>query len=572
VGERKDQPEPADGLEVTPVGADPTADELLDLADLHLLHDRMSAVKAVEDAFDDRFATAELTTLQRGRRADVRGLVAANSGDDGVAEIAWTSALDLFAAAGDQLRRQATRARLGLLMCKTGRPEVGLPIATDATDYLISNAPPQRQCAVHRRMAFAYLLSGRSEEAMASLDEALAHASVSDDPHATVRLPVERAGMLAQMGRTDEAATVALAARDACRVADYRAGTAAICWILGRVAQSRGDIAAALEAYDEALVAVDVAEFEREIRRQRASMLASTPRAGEAIDDLVEEVAVATAEGEAEVGTTAKYHLAHAYINASRPLDAADVLEEIIATIEVDDPAGESVRHMLAQAYQMLDQPDQAIEQLEIVLASGASRAHLGLVGEMNEQIAQILDRLDRDRAAAARFTASSLAYQQADMVTEAVRAGRRAATSHVWARQINQAVEALDRVDRVALDLPADQPGARWERAMLYVDGARVLAQNEDLSTAIFRCAPAIGILTALGDTVAAAFAAGTYGEFLVRADRPAEAEPVLRVAFDEGNDNVSARAAQTLIQALEMLGRSDEAIEIRTRMETSE
>ena len=55
-------------------------------------------------------------------------------------------------------------------MCRTDRSEIGLPIAQDATDYLIAHGPIDRMAGAHRRMAFAFLMSGRLDDALASLD------------------------------------------------------------------------------------------------------------------------------------------------------------------------------------------------------------------------------------------------------------------------------------------------------------------------------------------------------------------------------------------------------------------
>ncbi len=548
-----------------PIPANATIDELLDLAEEHLLFDRNAEAMIVEEAFNERFVAAELTDLQRGRRADLHGLVAANDNDLGVAEVAWNSALDLFASGGDEVRRQTTRARLGMLMCRTGRSEIGLPIAQDATDFLVAHAPLDRMAGVHRRMAFVLLMSGRAEEALASLATAATSVEHSRDPLAGVKLSVERAGLLAESGQIEEAGTAAEAARMACRETGHAPGLATACWIAGRVAQSRQDLDAALEAYDEALTVVDNEPFEREIRRQRAAMLAGSDRAADAIDDLVEELATATAEGADDVAMTARYHLAMAYLNGSRPLDAADLLEEMLIGIDPDDSAGESVRHMLAQAYRALDQPDEAITQLEIIAESGARRAHPALVAEMSEQIGQLLDRLDRDALAASRFAAASVAYAQADMPLESLRTARRRALSHMWAGQLDEAAVALEAADLAALDITDPAPGIRWERVMLTVDGARILAQRGDMDAAIFRSAPTIDGFTAIGDPNAAAFAAAIHGGFLVQAGRHDQAEPILRVAIAGGDDDARHRAALSLVRALDMLGRSEEAAEVR-------
>lgn len=560
---------PADNAAAPAVPSDATIDELLDLAEDHLLFDRNAEAVAVEDAFNERFAGAELTDLQRGRRADLHGLVAANDNDLGVAEVAWNSALGLFASGGDEVRRQTTRARIGMLMCRTGRAEIGLPITQDATDYLVNHASIDRMAGVHRRMAFTYLMSGRVDDALASLEVAATLVEHSRDPLGGVKLSVERAGLLAEAGRIDEAGTAAEAARIACREFDHQSGLATACWIAGRVSQSRQDFDAALSAYDEALTAVDNKPFEREIRRQRASMLAGSGRAAEAIDDLVEELAVATADGENDVAMTARYHLAMAYLNGGRPLDAADLLEELLAGLGAEDPAAESVRHMLAQSYRALDQPDQAIEQLELVAESGARRAHPALVAEMSEQIGQLLDRLDRDALAAQRFGAASVAYAQADMPLESLRTARRCALSHMWAGQLDEATEALEKADLAALDITAGSPAIRWERTMLGIDGARILAQRGDLDAAIFRSAPMIDAFTSIGDTSAAAFAAAIHGGLLVQAGRHEQAEPVLRLAIAGGDDDARRRAAHSLARALDMLGRTEEAAEIRAAHE---
>jgi tetratricopeptide (TPR) repeat protein len=237
----------------------------------------------------------------------------------------------------------------------------------------------------------------------------------------------------------------------------------------------------------------------------------------------------------------------------------------MLVGIEPDDAAAESVRHMLAQAYRALDQPDEAIGQLEIIAESGARRAHPALVAEMSEQIGQLLDRLDRDALAAQRFAAASVAYAQADMPLESLRTARRRALSHMWAGQLDEAGTALEHADLAALDITDPAPAIRWERVMLGVDGARILAQRGDMDAAIFRSAPTIDGFTAIGDPNAAAFAAAIHGGFLVQAGRHSQAEPILRVAIAGGDDDARHRAALSLARALDMLGRADEAAEVR-------
>ena len=46
-----------------------------------------------------------------------------------------------------------------------------------------------------------------------------------------------------------------------------------------------------------------------------------------------------------------------------------------------------------------------------------------------------------------------------------------------MWAGQLDEAALALEAADLAALDITDPAPAIRWERAMLGVDGARILA-----------------------------------------------------------------------------------------------
>jgi len=68
------------------------------------------------------------------------------------------------------------------------------------------------------------------------------------------------------------------------------------------------------------------------------------------------------------------------------------------------------------------------------------------------------------------------------------------------------------------------------------------------------------------LGDVSAATYAAGVHGDMLMRAERPADAEPIFREAVAEAlEDEARARMAYGLAQALAALGRQPEADEVR-------
>jgi tetratricopeptide (TPR) repeat protein len=372
--------------------------------------------------------------------------------------------------------------------------------------------------------------------------------------------------VLGETGQIDAAYEAAERARDACRTAGFQTGLAAASWISGRANEIGGRLPAAVDAYDEALAVCDDVEMRRQLRRQRGAMLAATERASEAIDDLVACLADAEKTSDAAEAATLRHLLATAYLNGGRPLDCADVAEEAVDAFDAHDPDAEAVRHVLAQAYRALNQPDQAIEQLDLVAASGARRDCPELVGEINEQIGDVLDALDRDAAAAVRYAAASDAYRRADLVLDQVRASRRHATSLMWANRLDEAVEALADADLAALSLDADEPGSVWERAILACDGGRVIAAHGDLDGGILRMGSAVEALRSVGDHGAATFAAGIVADLLLRADRPAEVEPIITGALrDEPDDRTRRHLASMLVRALEAQRRDGEAAAVR-------
>ena len=194
-----------------------------------------------------------------------------------------------------------------------------------------------------------------------------------------------------------------------------------------------------MACYDEGLVVADDESLRRSLRRQRAILLSRTGRAAESIDDLVDEVATTVTEDEPD-SAVARHALAVAYLNADQPLDAADVAEEALAHLtDEDDPRIEIIRHVLAQAFRALHQPDNALEQLALVAESGRRRDSDALVAEMNEQMGDLLDGLDRDAEAAAKYATAAVAYVASELPLEATRSRRRTAMSLMWAGKMTR-------------------------------------------------------------------------------------------------------------------------------------
>ena len=421
-------------------------DALLDLAETWYREEHVANAEAACEAFDARYGTTELTPRQRGRRAELYGLASANNGELAIAELAWMSALDLFAAAGDEINRQITRSRIAQLMCRTDRAGFGLPIAEDATDYVITHGPIGRRASAYRRLAFCYMLGGRVEDALNTLDEAEPYAAVSDDTRTPMWLLVDRAGILGETGQIDAAHAAAEHARNACRSAGFRTGLAAASWISGRAHEIGGRLTDALAAYDEALGVCDDLEMRRQLRRQRGTLLAGTARATDAIGDLM-AVADAAAAGDLPEAPriTSRTRTSTRTATGRRRRGRRGCCR-----VRPGRPGDESVRHLLAQAYRQLGQPDQAIEQLELIAASGAHR--ISTARRRDERAdRQILDQLDRDGAAASRFAIA--AELTGKPICRWKRYGRVGATPHrTCGRPVRLGGDALHQVDLVAL------------------------------------------------------------------------------------------------------------------------
>jgi hypothetical protein len=139
-----------------------------------------------------------------------------------------------------------------------------------------------------------------------------------------------------------------------------------------------------------------------------------------------------------------------------------------------------------------------------------------------------------------------------------------------MWANRLDAASEALVDADAAALSLDADEPDNVWERAILACDGGRVMAARGDLNGGILRVGPAIEALRSVGDRSAASFAAGVFADLLLRADRPAEVEPVINTAMCDVVDDATRRhLASMLVRALEALHREGEAAAVRDAYE---
>jgi tetratricopeptide (TPR) repeat protein len=537
-------------------------DDLLELAEDHLRRGRRAESSAVYEAFDDRYAGAELTVLQRGRRADAYGVDAATRGEMAEAEAAWRSAMDLFGQAGDELRRQSTRGRVGRLMCGSGRGEQGLEWVEESVSYVLAHAGPPRWGGALYSLAVAYGDVGRIEDGLATLDRAEEHIGANLDPTLPAVICIARSQFLGVLDRMDEARESAQQALRRSRELDFSEGIAHGGFLAGLAAERLGETDAAVAAYDEAIGATDDDTLVRRIRAQRAGLLAGSSRASEVIGDLEEAVAEAVAEADDENAARARHGLAIAYLNAGRALDSAETAEEALAWFVAQQAGAEvdpsdahadhvaaeaahhvlAIRHLLAAGYNRLGQPDEAIAQLELIAAACAEDANPAGVGQMNEEIGDVLDRQDRDAAAALRYLTAAEAFRAAELPIEEFRNRRQHATSLMWADDLPAAMEALAAADQMSLSLPPDEQ-ARWERASLLYDGARILRSGGRLGEATVRAEGAAGAFRAIGLLVQSAHAEMVHAELLLSSDRPVEAEAAARRGLADLPEDVDGR-----------------------------
>lgn len=143
----------------------------------------------------------------------------------------------------------------------------------------------------------------------------------------------------------------------------------------------------------------------------------------------------------------------------------------------------------------------------------------------------------------------------------------RHAATSLLYARQPNEAVDALARADAIAATLPADDERVRWERARLDFEAAHILwelslrSDEYQPTEAAQRAARAADAALPLGSPGAAAESRLLQAQILLDV-QPSEAEAVVRQALDLLPDEADREEyLQVLELARRAAGRGDEA-----------
>ncbi|MET9344061.1 hypothetical protein [Nonomuraea sp. NPDC003804] len=475
-----------------PAGAGP--DELLDLAEDAWRRSDHDAALAAWERYDEVGGPAG------GRRTDGLGLTALMAGDVERARELWVRAAELHAQAGDEARRQVAFGRLGLLA------QDGLPLVEESYRWLSAHGDERQRVGARSRLAQAYAGAGRAGEAITLLEGAreggllalLAHLHADDgDP-----------------GRAAEAARTA---RQALRAEGDVLTLARTALFHGRLIRRHGgDLEELLGAFGEALAVAPRTEagLRAFAHASRGEVLVMVDRAAEAVEDLIEAVALFTALGDAHAAALARVDLAAAYLATDRPMEAAIAAEEALAVLDAGDPApsrtdgsgtdgsgtddGDAhdldnitgLRWTRANALRLMGEQEAALADFTALVAM---YPHPLQSARAAESAAGILDELDRDEEAAESFAVAADHYRAAGESDDQARTTRRHAMSLHWSGRSADAAEALTEARSLT--------GDPFQLAALAYDEARVLNALGRREEALRLAREAVGRFTELGD-----------------------------------------------------------------------
>ncbi|RAO02369.1 hypothetical protein [Micromonospora noduli] len=552
-----------------PVDAGP--DDLLDLAEQSWgRHDR-ATFRAALVAFDDRFGSAELSARTSAHRLALRASERGDEDDiDGAIKLN-RAAVELYREAGEEVAAQTVAGRLGVLLTRSDEEtEEGLLLVREAAEVLDRLGDARQRAAGHDRVALALLHRERWADALAALDRVPADAG--GDRHLAARIALHRGHLLEQVDRVDEAR----AAVDEARRIGRELGVGEVVTGAGLAyARLVDDPADAVAACDEALEAAP-ADAELPVRVARARALLAAGRAPDAVDDFVEAVTLCVERG-AEGDAFLRWELANAYRMVGRLAEAAEVAEEAVLGLDRLGAQAEAdrCRHLLAGVYAGLGEIDPALALLEQLASNLDGPDNLPHRAQVLEEAGGILYDADRDAAAGERFAAAAEAYRLGDLPLDELRARRRETYAWFWADDRDAALRAVEVVDGLAAKLAGQaDPPVLYELAMAAEAGARVLTGEERLDEALGRLTGVPDRLRSIEAFGEAAQVEALIGELLLRLDRPAEAEPLLRRVLG-GLPAASRQVRQTawlLARALDLLDRPAEAAALRAEHDLDE
>ena len=548
---------------------------LLDLGEELVRQDGEAGLRRILDAYDQLVdqaerEQAESEPLPAARRADLESTVLFAQGEhpDAIAA-AMTLAEQGYRQAGDEGRALRVAAGLGLLHAMRGEPDLAFEAVDADVAYQEKHGDARGRALAHSRRAMVLDAAARHDEALAEHEQALAISRAeAHDPRLDARLGLRRAETLGPLGEQDEAAAAVLAALTFYRVHGPRSRMAFAAMLHGQVLS---DPAARADTFDE-VIASGEAGVALEARVGRGRALLQLDRAGEAVDDFVEAVALCT-EREIEDGAALlRQELAQAYQAAGRFVEAAEVAEEAIATLAGLGyaEAADNTRYLLAGIYRELgDNPGALALYDELVAGLGDNLAGRG---QIRESLGDLLYKLDRDADAAERFGEAAADLHTVGDLTGEVRLLRRRVMALHWADDVPAAEATIRLGEQRHAELPGDQaeqPQLIWERAMLGFEAGRLLNARDRYAEAVPYLTASAERLRTIGASDNAEQVETLLGEALRGSGRAAEAEVLLRRLLDGIDPGAPTRqqAAYQLAETLDALGHGEQALELRQR-----
>jgi tetratricopeptide (TPR) repeat protein len=302
--------------------------------------------------------------------------------------------------------------------------------------------------------------------------------------------------------------------------------------------QVEEDAEAALAAFDEAL-ALRVPSIAMIARLGRARELIRMERAGEAVDDFVEAVAIhAEQHPDDGGGPFLRDELARAYDAAGRYPEAAEVAEEALTGLDRDGHAerADDVRYLLAGLYRRLGDTDGALRIYQTLIEHLTANDNVVGRAQIRMNSADLLYRIDHDAKAAEQFGAAAADYRAlGDQIGELHALRRRLWALH-YADDEAAGELVIAECDERLTALPAElaaAPAGVWARAMIGSTAAGFLLARDRADEALARVADSPRLLAGLTATDDARAAAETLAAVLDALERPAEADAV-RAEFE--------------------------------------
>jgi tetratricopeptide (TPR) repeat protein len=458
------------------------------------------------------------------------------------AEQLWLRAIELFAEARDEARRQAALGRLGLLHCAAGAHAEGLAEIEASVAALVGLGDEPAAARALTRQAIGHRVADDLPAGLRALERAAALAAGSGDALLVASIALDRADFTAAQGGAHfvDAAFLATQAVSLYQTVGPCGGRYRAHYLAGRLLAATGELERAFGEFDAA-ARTDDQGLRGDALHYRGRIALDLDRPQEAYRALSDSVADLLAAGSPVA--YARVNLAAAALAADHPADAADAAEdaapELDALGDVEEAA--RARYLLARAHRALGTPDRALELLDTVTEHCVAQENPAGAGQMCTLSGEILDDLDRDALAAQAFTRAAEFYQDASLAEPELRTRRRAALSWRWAGATDSSLTALAAAEEVATELPSDDPHVAWELALLRYDAARILAAAGKLGDAVDRLDGAAERFRLMDAPVEAAMTDALHGRLLADLGRPTDAEKLLTEALAALPDNLT-------------------------------